>query len=316
MGKVFETLKRRPFDGTASLKRAIPRNGLPTAETVPAVPAVPLASPSHSMLPSLDYLEAADLPFYEVPDGKPVSPMMPFMPPQPTEPAAATKPMSLTLPQPKSRPSRHRFQDAVVVVHQPESTAAAQYRLIRDQVWGMLHERDARTLLLMPLEQAGRVAVFSANLGAALAEKTQHPVLLIDAAQAENGLAPLFGLPAAPGWEELLTGMPVAQVVQQSGHAWLDVITAGRRLARATPTVWARQAGKHLRSLGRHYQLLVISSPPWPQSPMAALLAQATDASCLVLEPPQVGHTTANACIEALHGLGKCVLGSVVMTNE
>lgn len=312
MGKVLETLKRRPLNGDASLKRTVPRNGLPTVETVPAAPVF-----ASRPLPSLDYLNADNLPFYEVPDGTAPSGTPPYsFTTRPVEVAPTAPPLSFTVPQPRPRTHGRKFRETMVVVHQPDSTTATQYRAIRDQVWTLLRERDARTLLLLPLEQAGRVAVFSANLGAALAEKTQHPVLLVDAGQAEEGLAPLFGLPASPGWEEMLTGLPVAQVVQQSGHAWLDVITAGKRLARSTPTVWAKQAGKHLRNLERHYRLLVVTSPPWPQSPMASLLAQATDASCLVLEPPQVGHATATACVDALHGMGKCVLGSVVMTND
>jgi Mrp family chromosome partitioning ATPase len=310
MGKVLETLKRRSQTAEPSLKKAVPRNGI--ASTPATVPAEPARPDSH--LPSLDYLDTENLPFYEVPE-KPAA-VQPVRADKPHIAPVPAAPLTFTLPQSSTRTRGRYFRDQVVVVHQPESAAAAQYRHIREQVSALLRERDARSLLLLPLEQTGRIAVFSANLGAALAEKTQHPVLLVDAAQEAEGVASLFGLPASPGWEELLTGMPVAQVVQQSGFAWLDVIAAGRRLARATPSVWAKQAGKHLRSLERHYRLLVVTSPPWPHSPLASLLAQATDASCLVLEQPQVGQVTETTCIEALHGLGKSVLGSIVMTNE
>jgi MinD-like ATPase involved in chromosome partitioning or flagellar assembly len=178
-----------------------------------------------------------------------------------------------------------------------------------------MQQARARSLLLVPVEAVARLAELHAHLGMAFAQVTRQPVVLVDAARQSAGVAALFGMAAAPGWEELLAGLPISQVIQQTGHGWLDVVPAGNRLACATPDVWAARAARKLQSLERHYRLLVIAAPPWPQSPHAALLAPSVAASCLVTERPLTDLDVEKACVAALHSRGHQVFGSVVMAE-
>src|SRR5262245_28450791 len=157
MGKVLESLKRRSPAGETSLPRPLPRS-----DSVPATPAERASSPPRpdGHWPPLEYLPADNVPFYEVPEasGGPTA-NKPSLAPLPQE-TPSRPPLTFAAPHLATSHRRRHVHETLVVVQRPESTTAAQYRLIRDQLGPLMRERDSRSLLLLPLEHTGRVAVF------------------------------------------------------------------------------------------------------------------------------------------------------------
>jgi Mrp family chromosome partitioning ATPase len=202
----------------------------------------------------------------------------------------------------------------VAPLRDPEGEPARQYRQLAGQLMEHL-PAQAAVLALVPLERLGRALDLTAALGVALAATTQQPILLVDATRHDDGLAGRFGLVGDPGWEEVVLGQAAVQAIQHVGPAWLDLLPAGKRLARTSTARWARQGRKILHQLARHYRLVVTATPPWNLSPYASLMADASDALCVVVEPNEVGLPAERQCLDALMGMGRTVLGTIVLQD-
>jgi hypothetical protein len=307
MGKLFDSIKRR--------------NGLGV---------VPADAPRPSVAPADEHVQA--MPFYEVPntDGREAATVS-IAKPSPAKVADKPKPVvtsarvteeqtprshvAFALAEPQQRRSSQEIDEQVVVVHQPDSSRAGEYRELASHLARIVTARELRSLTLVPLEEHGTLSLTMANLGCAWAEFTRHPVVLIDAARSHygNDLASLLGLGQAPGWEELMTGATLAETIQQTGRAWLDLIASGRRLAWANTQAWAQRAGSVLQSLSKHYRHILLVGPPYPHSPLGLVLAEASDSTCIIVPADQPNHPQKEPLLKAIAQQGGQVLGTIVL---
>lgn len=309
MGRLYDSLKQRG-------------EGLPAASSMASTAPRLQVIPATADLPVAD--DHAEMPSYEVPvqEAKP-SPQPAIFSEARTQPAKenknetrrmpSTPPTSKVIftPQEMQRLPSHSISSRIVVVHQPDSADAKDYGKIADHLSRLLMLQQARSLTLLPIEPIGTAPTLTANLACAWAETTKHPIILIDAARSSRaeGLAALLGLGVAPGWEELMMGADLAQAIQQTGWAWLDAIAGGNRLAPAGTAAWAKKAASILHTLGKHYQSIILLGPA--HSPLGIVLAETTDATCLLVtaDQAQEQHST-------LHSLANHparVVGTIVM---
>ncbi len=319
MGKLFDSMKQR---GT----------------TLPA-PATVTTTPRLAVVPAVSDLAPVDdhepMPFYEVPNenepAKPSTivpavtapqPAVKLSAHQPEEPVARqrvsssgtnTPRISFTPAEPREPHLFHHFADELVVVHQPSSASALEYRAMAEQLIQELTLLQAQSMTLLPLHQHS-ASTLAANLGCAWAEITRHPLVLIDAARSRPGddLACLFGLTHAPGWEELMTGASLGESLQQTGRAWLDLIGSGRRLAWSNTQSWAEKASHIVQSLGKHYRHIVLLGPAFPHSPLGLVLAETTASTCILVSGEEASPHR-DAVLQSLAQQGKPVIGTILL---
>ncbi len=187
-----------------------------------------------------------------------------------------------------------------------------EFESIGQAVLKIMHDRELSSIMLIALEQEVGQVELSVKLGRIFAEKTQQPVLLIDASIDAKAITQWLPIAPAPGWQELLQGMEAGQVIQRSGHMGLDVIASGNRLAGASPAAWAKQSGILLRQLQRFYRLLLMNSPTWPQSSNGLLLAEEVAASCVLHTAKQRDHPWLSLLIDSLR-VHHPVLGTILV---
>lgn len=322
MSKLFDSMKQRG----ASLPVAA------VAATAPRLQVIPAAS---ELPPVNDHVS---MPFYEVPNendpprnsttaaASPVtaSSQLKLKPVPPEEiPTQRSAPEPHTFPQTKltfsvaearDHSTLRHFADELVVVHQPASTTAREYRAMAEQLIQELTALQAQSVTLLPLhEQSASTLV--ANLGCAWAEITRHPLVLIDAARSRPGddLACLFGLTHAPGWEELMTGSSLGESLQQTGRAWLDLIGSGRRLSWSNTQSWAEKASHLIQSLGKHYRHILLMGPAFPFSPLGLVLAETTASTCLLVPQDDARQAQRDTLLQALAQQGKPVIGTILL---
>lgn len=268
MGKVLDTLRHR---------EAAPATPPVTADLKPhaAELAVPPQEPE------------CDIPFIEIPESPrpkpdPSSKRLTVVSPSP---AIAFKPASPLEPHPARAPAPE-----LTVWHDPLSALAEQYRHVRDELLQQLQTQQARSLLFVPLNGECNHAATVLNLALALTEDGTRSVLLVEADLHNRRIATLLGLAAAPGWAELLAGMPATQLIQDSGWQRLHVIAAGNRLAGCTTARGAVETT--LGELGQRYELLMLQAAAY-DSAMTLTLAQTCDAMCWIVPKKQTEHVPA-----------------------
>jgi capsular exopolysaccharide synthesis family protein len=99
----------------------------------------------------------------------------------------------------------------------------------------------------------------------ALISSVSHSnVLLIDGDLRKPTLHELFGIPRSPGLVELLAaGSSVKNFVQRAPTlGQLDVLPAGRPIARSGDLASSKRMGEMLRQATNEYELVVIDAPP------------------------------------------------------
>lgn len=309
MGKLFDSMKQR---GTS----------VPPAASVASTPRLQVLATETELLPVDDHVV---MPFFEV-GGESVQKHVPETLTK-TEPIIVVKP-TLTVSQPPTTAARISFTpaeskhhhdlrhiaDEVVVIHQPHSNEAHDYRLMAEQLIHELQALQASSVTLLPV-QTSSAGMLVANLGTAWADVTRLPVVMIDAARSKPGddLACYFGLTPAPGWEELMTGAMLGESIQQTGRAWLDLIGSGRRLAWSNTQAWASKAQQVMHELQKHYRHILLMGPAFPHSPLGLVLAETTGTTCLLVTAEGKQTEQVDAVTQTLTQLGKPLLGSIVV---
>jgi hypothetical protein len=312
MGKLFDSIKRRNGAGA----------------TPPRLQVVPAAEP-------IRHDDQESMPFYEVPatDGNEASTVS-IAKPVPSKTVSSVTFQAVGAAS-KSEAKQHHtsvsfapesplhnrddleVDPSIVVLHQPETSRAQEFRDLAEHLARLATARQVQSMTFVPVENQPHLAMTVANLGCAWAEFTRHPVILIDAARTSTGqdLASLLGLGPAPGWEELMTGATLAETIQQTGRAWLDLIAAGRRLAWANTQAWAKRAGSVLESLSKHYRHILLLGPGYPHSPLGLVLAEASDSTCIIVPANQPNHPQKNPLLSAIAQQGGQVLGTIVLDH-
>jgi len=161
-------------------------------------------------------------------------------------------------------------------------------------------------------DQEGKSTV-AIGLAAALARQANARVLLVDGNFRRPALAGLFGLPAAPGLCEFLTGASEEQVIHKTDEPRLSLLTSGGSgsIAELLPKLPER-----LGALHEGFDYVIFDGDSTLTSSEAALLAQHVDGVVLVAECEQTKWEIIALCKEKLARLGGQVLGVVLNKRQ
>jgi Mrp family chromosome partitioning ATPase len=301
MGKIFESLKRRDqahdpvperlaaFAASAGTKQA--SNGLSHPE-------------NHTV--------EMQIPFVEYPEE-----------PREANPAAEPAPTKV-IPEAQSkdeisfralRPTAHRhlaIAPELVILRDPDSPLAEFYRQVGGSLHSLLHQEKVRSLLFVPMGSGIELKGAIANLALVLADKSEANVLLIDSTPSEHSITSLFRLASAPGWAELLTGVALSQLVQDTGSNKLHILGAGNRLVHARGELVQHR----LHTLVENHGLVLLAGPPTPLPVMPALLAHACHATCLVLAKSEADPVLLQRSMDAFAEQRVRLLGAVTVETE
>jgi capsular exopolysaccharide synthesis family protein len=134
-----------------------------------------------------------------------------------------------------------------------------------------------------------------ANLGIALAE-IRKKTLIIDADMRRPSIHKVFGVPQSRGLSDLLqnemTDENLAGLVQETGLAGLNVLTAGTPTAAAAYLLHSPNFAAFLEKVRPEYDMVLIDTPPMVQMTDARIVGRLSDAAVLVA---RAGTTTRDA---------------------
>lgn len=240
-------------------------------------------------------------------------------PPEPA-PAPAVRPVTLRDAADLTEPHAWRTTEATgtrmsplfVVVHDPASAAAEEYRLLHTRLEAADHGRRIQVLVVTSPRLGEGKTTTSANLALTIAREFQRRVVLVEADLRRPVLASMFGLPPGPGLADVLLGtatLEQALVMLPEDH--LYVLPGGVAAARSIELVSSHGMQRVIDTLRSRCDRIVVDSPPVSLSD-THVLARLADGILLVV---RAGVTPRPAVENALASLDRQRLLGIVVNQ-
>lgn len=169
-----------------------------------------------------------------------------------------------------------------IVTLQPRSVAAEAIRTLRTALYFGL-AGDAKTYVVTSPAPGDGKSTVASNLAIAMAQSNQR-VLLIDADMRKPTQHEIFGVTASAGFSDVLSGvLPAIEGVVPGVAPSLDLLPCGRIPSNPVELLNNGMLPEVLEQLLRHYDQIVIDSPPVMPVADSRLIATMVDCSLLVL---------------------------------
>jgi tyrosine-protein kinase Etk/Wzc len=177
---------------------------------------------------------------------------------------------------------RNASKRCVLANSAPHDIAVEGLRSLRTALkFGILKNRSGVLMFTGPRPGIGK-SFISLNFAAVLAEGGEK-VLLIDGDMRCGNLNGLFGLPRKPGLSELLTGSDLANVIKRDAINGLDLISGGTMPKNPSELLMGTRLPEMLELLRKHYDYIIIDSPPVLAVTDPGLIGRHVDATLLVV---------------------------------
>jgi succinoglycan biosynthesis transport protein ExoP len=204
-------------------------------------------------------------------------------------------------------PRRLQRRNRLVMLHEPTSSEAESFRMLRTNLDFTNLERKARSIMITSAVEAEGKSTTVANLAVAAA-RTGRRVALVDLDLRRPFIAKFFGLDGHVGLTNVVLGestledatarvaIPNADQNGASGagnghshlEGFLDVIVSGPVPPNAGELVGTTAMADLLSELSRRYDLVLVDTPPMLQVGDALSLASRVDALVLVARLPNL----------------------------
>jgi receptor protein-tyrosine kinase len=200
----------------------------------------------------------------------------------------------------------------LLVFHEPAGVAAEQFRGLRNAIETLNPEGAPRVIVVSSALNGEGKSVTAANLAAALAERRQTRVVLVDGDLRSPAVEKLFGLPPAPGLAELLRDQEsLENVIRPTVVRGVSILGAGREPPESPAELLA--SGRHrpiFNALKESFQYILVDTPPTLVFTDASLLGSEADGILLVVRLERTPRARVEQAIALLEKLGGHVLGT------
>ena len=200
-----------------------------------------------------------------------------------------------------------------IVMLQPESVVAEQFRSLRARIDALAESRPLRTIAVTSALPGEGKTMAAISLAAVSAMQLARRVLLVECDLRKPVIAASLGLRLDAGLSEILAdGAPLEQAIQRAPGTGLDVL-AVRALPQNPSELLASDGFRRLlEQLASRYERIVLDLPPTLGLPDAKTVSGLCDVAVFVVH----ADTTPQADVEAaLEVLGRERLLGVVMNG-
>ncbi len=200
-------------------------------------------------------------------------------------------------------------REELVVIHDPASHVAEQFRRMRNSLQALNPDGAARSILLTSAIEGEGKTVAALNLALALVELPNLRVIVLDGDRANPSVEGYLGLSRRAGVAELLEGrITMDQAIRQTSVERFDVMGAGA--ASSNPAIDLERIQATLNALKRRYDYVLIDGPPVLLANHPSLLGSIADGILLVVRIGSTPKALVEEAFQMLEGLGGNVLGT------
>jgi capsular exopolysaccharide synthesis family protein len=199
-----------------------------------------------------------------------------------------------------------------LIVHEdPQSPRSEAFRQLRTNLQFVDVDNPRKVIVVtssMPGEGKTTTIV---NLAIALASAGAR-VLLIEADLRRPKAADLLGMERTVGLTNVLSGRVRAeQVIQPWGEGALDMMASGPLPPNPSELLASRHMSEMLTELRKHYDVILIDSPPLLPVTDAAAIAPATDGVMLICRFNETSRSEVESATAAVSAVSAPLLGTV-----
>jgi len=241
--------------------------------------------------------------------------------PQAAEPGAAPSANDGQRPPlrlPASGRSRPGVDDRLVVLDAPGGVIAEEYRAIRTSILARWHQkRNLVHTITSATPQEGKT-ITSLNLGLSFSELHNRRTVVVEADLRLPQFRKLLALQEGPGLVEALRGeAEMSHVVQRIEATGLDVIPAGARANNdAVQLLSSNNMTRLLKMLRRHYDHIIVDTPPVVELADAGILGAQSDDVLLIVRMERTPRGLIDQAIRTLESYNAPVAGLVATDQK
>ena len=193
---------------------------------------------------------------------------------------------------------------------------AEAIRAIRTNVLFSSAEEGARTLVVTSTAPGEGKTMIAANLAIGLAQAGQR-VLLIDADMRCPRLHDIFKQKQEPGLSNLMVGHAAPSAcIRKSSVLGLWLLTSGRVPPNPAELLGSQRYKEFIRSLGAHFDSVIIDSPPAMAVTDAAVAAAAASGVVFVIGAEMTTRQAAKIALQQLENARPRIVGAVLNRVE
>lgn len=235
----------------------------------------------------------------------------------PTSPDVADTPPARS-DERRPAPTIRAASDSVITLKGEDSVLIEQYRALRTRLSSQ-NPRSRQRVLAITSSMAGEgKSVTTANLGVVMSEVEHNQVLVLDADFRRGSLADLFGLPASPGFVEVLQGKAeLDEVEQQTQASKLKLITAGDTHGiKPAELLSSKRAAGVLDDLRDRYSHVLIDTPPCCDVADAGIVGQLADGVIMIVRMGKTPQPVVKQIVQSLQASQVNLLGCVLTGSD
>ena len=207
---------------------------------------------------------------------------------------------------------RSHKQGLAAVVADPGTPRSESYKRLRTNLQFLGLEEDRRAIVVTSTVPSEGKTTTAINVALSMATAGER-VLLIDADLRRPRIATYFGLEGGAGLTTVLIGQArLDEVAQTHGESGLDILASGPIPPNPSELLGFPEMKGLLHEATRHYDVVILDTPPLLPVTDAAILSHITSGALVVVGSRIVRRNELGAALKSLDDVDTRVLGLVL----
>ena len=197
----------------------------------------------------------------------------------------------------------------------PKKAKLADYHGLADQIYLLLQDKNAKTVMFSGAVEHEGVSSALANLASYFSHAGGHKVLVIDTNLRKPSLHTAFKAQQAEGVTEIIEGKITLEKGTKKISDKLFFISSGKVSLNPATLLSSHAMSDILKSAKEHYDIVLLDSPAAVISRDAFILGQRVDAVVVAVNEGKTRRPVVKAVLDAFMRSKACVMG-VVLNNR
>ena len=198
-----------------------------------------------------------------------------------------------------------------VVQDDPKSVGAEAYKTLRTNIQYSSFDKNAQAIIVTSSQPGEGKSTISGNLALSMAQDGKKTIL-IDCDLRKPTVHKKFGITNSSGLSEVIVGKVDLKDAMKEFNKNLTIITSGKIPPNPSEMLGSNNMQRFLNELKRHYDCIILDTPPVLAVTDAQILSRNVDGMILVI---RAGRTKKEIVIKAkkqIENVGGKIIGTIL----